>query len=119
MNQKGAVLPSVILFLALTLVLVRGTTSIYQGQMRQFIVLNNYYQAKTLAIVATTELERKLKRQKQPPKKVTIVYNVGEVHLLWKNEKSYFVQVVLKNHYVSEEVYVVTEEVISETRVKD
>lgn len=105
MNQKGAILPSVVFFLAITLLLVLGATRIYLGQMQQFLVLNNYYQSKSLATLAKKQLEKSVLISKQSIKKVTIIYTIGKVTLTNQENQQYLVEVQLENNHIFREMY--------------
>lgn len=48
MNQKGALLPTALVFLILLTLLLLGTLKIYQNQFEQLQVTKDHYQAKTM-----------------------------------------------------------------------
>lgn len=60
MNQKGAILPSVVIFVFLMATLMTGTTRIYKNQMQQMMITENYYLIQTMIALSKAEVQTKL-----------------------------------------------------------
>ena len=60
MNQKGAILPSVVIFVFLITTVMIGTTRIYKNQMQQLMMTANYYLIQTMLVLSKTEVQRQL-----------------------------------------------------------
>ena len=60
MNQKGAILPSVVIFVFLITTVMIGTTRIYKNQMQQLMMTENYYLIQTMLVLSKTEVQRQL-----------------------------------------------------------
>lgn len=105
MNQKGAILPTVLMFVALLLLLTLGTITIYQGQMRQLVVLNNHYEAKELILLAKIQLEIKTIEKNRQIKTMKLEFDNGYVEVKLKELWEYQFVATLKNHYISEDTF--------------
>lgn len=105
MNQKGAILPTVIMFVALLLLLALGTITIYQGQMRQLMILNQHYEAKSLMHTAKKQLEIKIGATKREIKAMKLEFSTGYVTIKQEQVGKFQFVVKLKNNYALEEVF--------------
>lgn len=59
MNQKGALLPTALVFLILLTLLLLGTLKIYQNQFEQLQVTKDHYQAKTMISLTKKKVKRR------------------------------------------------------------
>lgn len=60
MNQKGAILPSVVIFVFLLATVTMGTARIYKNQMQQMKTTENYYVIQTMLELSKAELREQL-----------------------------------------------------------
>ncbi|WP_051912513.1 hypothetical protein [Carnobacterium funditum] len=60
MNQKGAILPSVVIFVFLITTVMGGTAHIYKNQMQQMMITENYYLIQTMISLSKAEVQRQL-----------------------------------------------------------
>ena len=60
MNQKGAILPSVVIFVFLIATLMTGTARIYKNQMQQMMITENYYLIQAMIALSKAEVQTKL-----------------------------------------------------------
>lgn len=60
MNEKGAILPSIIVFVFLLVVILLGSVSIYHDQMHQLFATKESYNAKGMLLLTEEELRMKL-----------------------------------------------------------
>ncbi|TFJ73880.1 hypothetical protein [Carnobacterium maltaromaticum] len=109
MNQKGAILPTVIMFVALLLLLALGTITIYQGQMRQLMILNQHYEAKSLMLIAKKQLETKRGAVKREVKAMKLEYSTGDVTIKQGQVGEFQFFVKLQNDYILEDVFTLSD----------
>lgn len=109
MNQKGAILPTVIMFVALLLLLALGTITIYQGQMRQLMILNQHYEAKSLMLIAKKQLEIKRGAVKREVKAMKLEYSTGDVTIKQGQVGEFQFFVKLQNDYILEDVFTLSD----------
>ena len=109
MNQKGAILPTVIMFVALLLLLALGTITIYQGQMRQLMILNQHYEAKSLMLIAKKQLEIKRGAIKREVKEMKLEYSTGDVTIKQGQVGEFQFFVKLQNDYILEDVFTLSD----------
>lgn len=57
MNEKGAVLPSVIVFVLLMSIILLGTNRIFENQMNQLRMTKHYYKVESMLVLSKMELE--------------------------------------------------------------
>ncbi|MCA9765377.1 MAG: hypothetical protein KC455_03045 [Carnobacterium sp.] len=60
MNQRGAILPSVIIFVFLLATVMIGTSRIYKNQMQQMMLTENYYLIHTMIALSKVDFQRQL-----------------------------------------------------------
>ena len=60
MNQKGAILPSVVIFVFLLATVTIGTAQIYKNQMQQMKATENYYEIQTMLELSKAELKEQI-----------------------------------------------------------
>lgn len=100
MNQKGALLPTALVFLILLTLLLLGTLKIYQNQFEQLQVTKDHYQAKTMIFLT----KKKLKEESHENwTKGKFVFQSGEVEIVKQDAYQFAVQTTLKNSYQEKE----------------
>jgi hypothetical protein len=60
MNQRGAILPSVVIFVFLLATVMIGTSRIYKNQMQQMMLTENYYLIHTMIALSKVDFQRQL-----------------------------------------------------------
>lgn len=96
MNQKGAILPSVVIFVFLITTVMIGTTRIYKNQMQQLLMTENYYLIQTMLVLSKTEVQRQLVESGYF-KETIFVFEEGEVEVRKAANDSYTFIGVTKN----------------------
>lgn len=98
MNEKGAVLPSVMIFVLLMSVALLGTNQIFKNQMNQLRMTKHYYEVESMLILSKMELNSQLDLNKDL-EKGTVLFTDGTVTIqkkeiiysIWKgNLKTFF-----------------------------
>ncbi|MBM6613358.1 hypothetical protein JTF06_00455 [Desemzia sp. RIT804] len=80
MNEKGAILPSIIVFVLLLVVILLGSVNIYHNQMHQLFATKETYNAKAMLMVTEQELTAKLDNSEMI-ETGTATFQNGEVHI--------------------------------------
>ncbi|MEG0679389.1 MAG: hypothetical protein RR439_06055, partial [Carnobacterium sp.] len=80
MNQKGAILPSVVIFVFLITTVMIGTTRIYKNQMQQMMMTENYYIIQTMLALSKAEVQRQL-IESEDFKNAVFVFEDGKVEV--------------------------------------
>ncbi|MGB3160814.1 hypothetical protein [Carnobacterium sp.] len=88
MNQKGAILPSVVIFVFLMSTIMIGTARIYKNQMQQMKISKNYYLIQTMIALSKTEVQRQLAESKDYEKSV-FIFEDGKVKVSKVKVNSY------------------------------
>lgn len=88
MNQKGAILPSVVIFVFLMSTIMIGTARIYKNQMQQMKISKNYYLIQTMIALSKTEVQRQLAESKDYEKNV-FIFEDGKVKVSKVKVNSY------------------------------
>ena len=60
MDQKGTILPSVVIFVFLIATVMMGTARIYKNQMQQMMITEDYYLVQTMIELSKAEVQREL-----------------------------------------------------------
>lgn len=98
MNEKGAVLPSIIVFVFLLVVVLLGSVQIYRNQMYQLLVTTEAYEAKSML----SFVERELLDSSTDTKRMqtgTVTFNHGEVYIEKIDTTHYRLKVVTDNQF--------------------
>lgn len=88
MNQKGAILPSVVIFVFLITTVMIGTTRIYKNQMQQMMMTENYYLIQTMLALSKAEVQRQL-IESEDFKNSIFVFEDGKVEVTKETNDSY------------------------------
>ncbi|MEG0268334.1 MAG: hypothetical protein RR649_06170 [Carnobacterium sp.] len=88
MNQKGAILPSVVIFVFLITTVMIGTTRIYKNQMQQMMMTENYYIIQTMLALSKAEVQRQL-IESEDFKNAVFVFEDGKVEVTKETNDSY------------------------------
>lgn len=88
MNQKGAILPSVVIFVFLITTVMIGTTRIYKNQMQQMMMTENYYIIQTMLALSKAEVQRQL-IESEDFKNAVFVFEDGKVKVTKETNDSY------------------------------
>lgn len=98
MNEKGAILPSIIVFVFLLVVVLLGSVQIYRNQMYQLLVTTEAYEAKSML----SFVERELLDSSTDTKRMqtgTVTFNHGEVYIEKIDTTHYRLKVVTDNQF--------------------
>ena len=88
MNQKGAILPSVVIFVFLVTTLMTGTARIYKNQMQQMMITENYYLIHTMIALSKAEVQTKLAAS-EDFKNSEFSFEDGKVEVIKKSGNTY------------------------------
>lgn len=75
MNEKGAVLPSVMVFLLLMSIMILGTNRVFENQMNQLRMTKHYYEVESMLILAKMELNSQYELDKEIQKGIVTFPN--------------------------------------------
>lgn len=96
MNEKGAVLPSVMIFVLLMSVALLGTNQIFKNQMNQLRMTKHYYEVESMLILSKMELNSQLDLNKDL-EKGTVLFTDGTVTIQKKGDNTFNLEGKLKN----------------------
>lgn len=96
MNEKGAVLPSVMIFVLLMSVALLGTNQIFKNQMNQLRMTKHYYEVESMLILSKMELNSQLELNKNL-EKGTVLFTDGTVTIQKKGDNTFNLEGKLKN----------------------
>lgn len=88
MNQKGAILPSVVIFVFLIATLMTGTARIYKNQMQQMMITENYYLIQAMIALSKAEVQTKLAIS-EDFKNSEFYFEDGKVEVIKKSKDTY------------------------------
>ncbi len=95
MNEKGAVLPSVLVFVLLMSIMLLGTNRIFENQMNQLRMTKHYYEVESMLILSKMELKEQYELNKEF-KNGRVVFSDGTVSIQKKDENLYILNGTLK-----------------------
>lgn len=105
MNEKGAVLPSVMVFVLLMSIVLLGTNRIFENQMNQLRMTKHYYEVESMLILSKIELNRQFELNKDIQKGL-ITFSNGTVTVQKKDVDLFNLNGTLKNVFSKQiEVY--------------
>lgn len=107
MNEKGAVLPSVIVFVFLLLIILLGSATIYRDQVHQLAITKESYKAKTMLQLTEKELMVRLEN-KETIATGTVVFDVGEVAIKKINPERYQIKATTDRQFKLQRDFVYT-----------
>lgn len=88
MNERGAILPSIIVFVFLLLVLLSGSAKIYQDQVHQLVVTKESYKARTMLALTEQEILTHIEGDRSVDTGAA-VFDVGTVTIKKLSENRY------------------------------
>jgi len=96
MNEKGAVLPSVMMFVLLMSIILLGTNKIFENQMNQLRMTKHYYKVESMLILSKMELKNQYELNKEI-KNGVVIFSDGTVTFQKKSMDSFTLNGTLKN----------------------
>jgi len=96
MNEKGAVLPSVMMFVLLMSIILLGTNKIFENQMNQLRMTKHYYKVESMLILSKMELKNQYELNKEI-KNGVVIFSDGTVTIQKKSMDSFTLNGTLKN----------------------
>lgn len=96
MNEKGAILPSVMVFVLLMSIILLGTNRIFENQMNQLRMTKNYYEVESMLILSEMELKSQYELN-QEMKNGSIIFSDGKVTIEKTSMDSFTLNGTLKN----------------------
>lgn len=96
MNDKGSVLPTVLVLMLVLAGLLTGTTFILRNQVQQLTLTQNSYRVRTMVEVAETIF---LETRKEETASMTVAFNEGVVVIEQKEQAVYTLKGQLENGY--------------------
>ena len=100
MNEKGAVLPSVLVFVLLMSIMLLGTNRIFENQMNQLRMTKHYYEVESMLILSKMELKEQYELNKEF-KNGRVVFSDGTVSIQKKDENLYILNPISANNFIS------------------
>lgn len=98
MNERGAILPSIMVFVFLLVVVLLGSVQIYRNQMYQLLATTEMYEAKSMLSFTEREiLDRSMDSKKLQTG--TITFNNGKVHITKTDSMHYQLEAVTTNQF--------------------
>lgn len=79
MNEKGMILPSVLVFILAVCIMLIGTASVYRNQLHQIRLTQNYYELRAMMELSKMELEP-LFEESSETSSATVIFQNGTVH---------------------------------------
>ena len=98
MNEKGAILPSIIVFVFLLVVILLGSVNIYRNQMHQLFATKESYNAKSMLLLTENELMSRLDNSEMI-ETGTATFQNGEVQIKKTAAHHYQLTAVTHNHF--------------------
>ena len=98
MNEKGAVLPSVMVFVLLMSIMLLGTNRIFENQMNQLRMTKHYYKVESMLILSKMELKNQYELNKEF-KNGLVTFSDGTVTIQKKDENLFILNGTLKNAF--------------------
>ena len=95
MNERGAILPSVLVFVLLLLMMLLGTNRIFENQMHQLRMTKHYYEVESMLILSEMELKDHYEINKEF-KNGRVVFSDGTVAIHKKDERLFSLNGTLK-----------------------
>ena len=98
MNERGAILPSIMVFVFLLVVVLLGSVRIYRNQMYQLLATTEMYEAKSMLSFTEREiLDRSMDSKKLQTG--TITFNNGKVYITKTDSMHYQLEAVTTNQF--------------------
>ena len=96
MNEKGAVLPSVMVFVLLMSIILLGTNKIFENQMNQLRMTKHYYNVESMLILSKMELKNQYELNQEIENGI-VTFSDGTVTIQKKSMDSFTLKGTLKN----------------------
>ncbi len=96
MNEKGAVLPSVMVFVLLMSIILLGTNKIFENQMNQLRMTKHYYNVESMLILSKMELKNQYELNQELENGI-VTFSDGTVTIQKKSMDSFTLKGTLKN----------------------
>ncbi|MBT2731293.1 hypothetical protein [Carnobacterium sp. ISL-102] len=96
MNEKGAVLPSVMVFVLLMSIILLGTNKIFENQMNQLRMTKHYYNVESMLILSKMELKNQYELNQELENGIVTFFD-GTVTIQKKSMDSFTLKGTLKN----------------------
>lgn len=111
MNEKGAILPSIIVFVFLLVVILLGSVTHYRNQMHQLFATKESYHAKSMLMLTEEELITRLNHSERIEEGVSTFHN-GKVTFKKTAPYLYQLKAMTNNQFtiIKQMKYVVSEE---------
>ncbi|MGE7365689.1 hypothetical protein ACQKKE_03440 [Desemzia incerta] len=98
MNERGAILPSIMVFVFLLVVVLLGSVQIYRNQMYQLLATTEMYEAKSMLSFTEREILDRSKELKML-QTGTITFNNGKVYINKTDSMHYQLEAVTTNQF--------------------
>ncbi len=95
MNERGAILPSVLVFVLLMMIMLLGTNRIFENQMHQLRMTKHYYKVESMLILSEMELKDQYELNKEF-KNGRVIFSDGTVAIQKKDERLFSLNGTLK-----------------------
>ena len=118
MNEKGAVLPSVLVFLMLMSIMILGTNRVFENQMNQLRMTKHYYEVESMLILSKIELNRQYELDKEIQKGIVTFPN-GTVTIQRKEANEFILNGTLKDVFSKQLEVELTPQITEELKVKE
>lgn len=120
MNEKGAVLPSVIVFTFLLIIILLSSVKIYHDQVHQLSATKESYKARTMLELTEQEVLLRVDAKKII-ETGTVVFDVGKVSVKKLSTNLYVLQAVTDTQFsIQKEIsYTITENETEESSVSE
>ena len=118
MNEKGAVLPSVMVFLLLMSIMILGTNRVFENQMNQLRMTKHYYEVESMLILAKMELNSQYELDKEIQKGIVTFPN-GIVTIQRKEGNVFILNGTLKDVFSKQLEVELTPQTTEEQKVKE
>lgn len=96
MNEKGAVLPSVMVFVLLLSIVLLGTNRIFENQINQLRMTKHYYKVESMLTLSRMELKRQYELN-QEIENGMVIFSDGTVTIQKTSINSFTLNGTLKN----------------------
>lgn len=98
MNEKGAILPSIMVFVFLLIVVMLGSVQVYRNQMYQLLATTEAYEAKSM--LSYTERELLFSSMDTEMLQTgTVTFNNGKVYITKLDSTHYQLKAVTTNQF--------------------
>ena len=117
MNEKGALLPSVMVFLLLMSIMILGTNRVFENQMNQLRMTKHYYEVESMLILAKMELNSQYELDKEIQKGIVTFPN-GIVTIQRKEANVFILTGTLKDVFSKQLEVELTPRITEELEIK-